>query len=62
MHQRYDESTANLKELMTAVPISPEAHAALLRGKVDTRRLMEDAREEARQREEELLDRAGVSG
>jgi hypothetical protein len=55
MHQRYNESTANLKELMTVAPINPEVHAALLRGKVDTRRLLEDAREEARQRSEEVL-------
>jgi hypothetical protein len=55
MHQRYNESTANLKELMTAVPISPEAHAALLREKVDARRLIEDAREDAKQRSEEVL-------
>ncbi|MCA1325394.1 hypothetical protein [Herbaspirillum sp. alder98] len=55
MHQRYNESTANLKELMTVAPINPEVHAALLRGKVDTRRLMEDAREDARQRSEEVL-------
>lgn len=55
MHQRYNESTADLKELMTVAPISQEAHAALLRGKVDTRRLLEDAREDARERREEVL-------
>lgn len=55
MHQRYDESTADLKELMTSTPISPEAHAAYLRARVDTRRLLEDAREEARRKKEEAL-------
>ncbi len=55
MSQRYEESTADLKELMTIAPISPEAHAALLRGKVDARRLLEDIREDARQRSEEVL-------
>ncbi|AON55856.1 MULTISPECIES: hypothetical protein [Herbaspirillum] len=55
MPQRYDESTADLKELMTATPISPEVHAANRRAKVDRRRLIEDVREDARQKEEELL-------
>lgn len=55
MHQRHDESTANLKELMTIAPISHQAYVAHLRASVDTRRQMEDAREEARQRSEEVL-------
>jgi hypothetical protein len=55
MHQRYDESTANLKELMTIAPISHQEYEAHRRAKVDTRRQMEDAREEARQRSEEVL-------
>ncbi|WDZ98350.1 hypothetical protein Herbaro_11325 [Herbaspirillum sp. WKF16] len=55
MHQRHDENTADLKDLMTTAPLSAKAHAAYLREKVDTRRLMEDAREEARQRSEETL-------
>lgn len=55
MYQRYNESTVDLKELMTTAPLSREAHAAHLREKVDTRRLMEDAREEARQKKEEAL-------
>ena len=55
MHQRHDESTANLKELMTIAPISHQAYVAHLRARVDARRQMEDAREEARQRSEEVL-------
>jgi hypothetical protein len=55
MHQRYDESTANLKELMTMAPISHQKYEAHQRAKVDTRRQMEDAREDARQRSEEML-------
>jgi hypothetical protein len=55
MRQRYDESTASLKDVMTADPISPELHAAVLRRKVDARRLAEDAREAAKQRQEESL-------
>ncbi|NUU00667.1 hypothetical protein [Herbaspirillum robiniae] len=55
MHQRYNESTADLKELMTAAPIAPELHAALVRKQVAMRRLMEDIREEARLLGDELL-------
>jgi predicted Holliday junction resolvase-like endonuclease len=55
MHQQYDESTANLRELMTIAPISHQAHAAHRRAKVDIRRQMEDAREDAKQRSEEVL-------
>lgn len=55
MQQRYEESTADLKKMMKTAPMSPEVHATLLRGKVDTRRFLEDAREEARQRSEETL-------
>ncbi len=55
MHQRHDESTANLKELMTIAPLSHQEYAAHRRAKVDTRRQMEDAREAAKQRSEEVL-------
>ena len=55
MRVRYDESTAKMKELMTAHPISPEAHAAVLRNKVDARRIAEDVREEAKLRREDSL-------
>lgn len=55
MHQRYDESTANLKELMTIAPISHQAYVAHRRAKVDARRQMEDARENAKQRSDEVL-------
>lgn len=55
MRQRYDESTANLKDVMTIAPISHQEYEAHRRAKVDTRRQMEDAREDARQRSEEVL-------
>jgi hypothetical protein len=37
-------SRASLSDLMTAVPMSAEAHAALLRRKTATRRSIEDRR------------------
>lgn len=55
VHHRHEESTADLKELTTIAPISREAHAAHLKEKVDTRRLIEDIREEARRRREEAF-------
>ena len=55
MHHRHEESTADLKELTTIAPISREAHAAHLKEKVDTRRLIEDILEEARRRREEAF-------
>ncbi len=55
MHQGHDESTADLKELMTTAPISRQAYEEHRRAKVDTRRQMEDAREDAKQRSEEVL-------
>jgi len=48
--QNYSNSTADLKELMTATPMSPEAHAAIMRDRVAARRAVEDAHEAARQR------------
>lgn len=55
MRNNYDESTVKLKDLMTADPISAEAHAAVMRNKVEVRRQMEDAIEAAKQRREESL-------
>ena len=48
--EKHNNSTADMKELMTATPISPEAHAAIMRDRVAARRAVEDAREAAKQR------------
>lgn len=55
MHIKYNESTAPMKDLMTVAPIDPAMHAALLRGKVAARRLIEDLMENARKRREEAM-------
>lgn len=62
MHQQYDERTANLRELMTIAPISHQAHAAHRRAKVDIRRQMEDAREDAAQVRMEAMSRLMANG
>lgn len=38
-------STAQLKELMTAPPMTAEQHALLMRKRIAHRRMLEDARE-----------------
>ncbi|MEO6354371.1 MAG: hypothetical protein ABIO19_07150 [Burkholderiaceae bacterium] len=42
-------STAQLKELMTAPPMTAEQHAQLMRKRIAHRRMVEDARESHRQ-------------
>lgn len=55
MHVRHNESTAKLKDMMTASPTSAEVHATVLRSKVEARRLIEDATEAAKQRRDDSL-------
>lgn len=40
--KNHDANTAQLKELTTTPPMSPERHAALLRKRTAQRRLLED--------------------
>lgn len=47
-------STANLKDLMTAPPMTAEQHAAINRRRNELRRKVEEARE-LRSRKEDLL-------
>jgi hypothetical protein len=47
---RFYDSTADLKEMMTVLPMTVEAHTAILRQKVEARRKVEDVVEAARQR------------
>lgn len=54
MDQRDNHSTAALKDLMTSAPIDPEQHAAQLRSKVEARRRLENAKEDAKQNAEDL--------
>ncbi|MFJ3046076.1 hypothetical protein ACIPEN_09605 [Herbaspirillum chlorophenolicum] len=54
MRQTHEESTATLKELMTAAPINPEVYASIIRGKVRARRLIEDFRDAAKQSREDI--------
>jgi hypothetical protein len=53
--QPHDGSIADLKELMTATPMSSETHAAIMRDRVAVRRAVEDAQEAARQRRKDEL-------
>jgi hypothetical protein len=46
--QSRDEVNSNLKDLMTAIPMTAEQHAAIRRDKVKARRMVEDALEDAR--------------
>jgi hypothetical protein len=46
----HDRSIAELKELMTAAPITIEHYSAIMRKRVEMRRMLEDAFEEARMR------------
>jgi len=55
MRNRFYESTASFKELTTVAPISSKVHAELLRRRVVVRRLMEDAREEAKRRRSDFV-------
>ncbi|MBB5391974.1 MULTISPECIES: hypothetical protein [unclassified Herbaspirillum] len=54
MRQPYEENTATLKDLMTVAPIHPEVYASITRGRVKARRLVEDFRDAAKQRREDI--------
>jgi hypothetical protein len=51
-----DHNTSDLAQLMTAIPMTVEAHAAIMRMKVVARRANDDAIEASRQRRIELDD------
>ena len=56
--QPYQEQhPSSLKDLMTAAPISPQAHALIMRQRVQARRIAEDAAEESRQRRDTMVER-----
>jgi molybdopterin biosynthesis enzyme MoaB len=55
--KHYDHSVSQLKELMTAAPITIEHYSAIMRKRVEIRRTIEDALEEARMRRESMMDR-----
>jgi len=51
-HRRFNDSTADLRQLMTALPMTEEMHAAIMRKRVEARRAVEDAKEAAKRRQE----------
>jgi hypothetical protein len=53
-HKNHD-STASLQEMMTALPMTAQAHAAIQRDKVAARRLVENSKEAERQRNSDLF-------
>lgn len=53
IHQQFEESTADIEDVMSLPPMSAADHAAMQRCKVATRRFIEDAREDARARRED---------
>jgi hypothetical protein len=54
---RFHDSTADLKEMMTVLPMTVEAHAAILRQKVEARRKAEDVVEAAKQRRDSFTEK-----
>lgn len=54
MKNRFSESTASLKDLTTVMPMSSRVHAEIVRRRVVVRRLLEDARDEAKRRRNDL--------
>lgn len=48
--KNHDRNLTNLKELMTAAPMTLEDYSAVMRKKVEVRRMIEDTLEEARMR------------
>ncbi len=54
MKNRFSESTASLKELTTTVPMTSKDHAEIVRRRVIVRRLLEDARDDAKRRRSDL--------
>jgi hypothetical protein len=55
--KNHDQSPSHLKELMTALPMTVEEHAAIRRKKVETRRTIEDALDAVKQRRDAVSDR-----
>jgi hypothetical protein len=49
-----EENDAPLKDLMTTPPMTAEAHAAIMRKKIDQRRMAEDVREARESSQNEL--------
>jgi hypothetical protein len=54
--KHHDHSTSELKELMTTAPITIEHYSAIMRKRVEIRRMIEDALEEARMRRNSLME------
>jgi hypothetical protein len=54
--KNHDRNLANLKELMTAAPTTVDHYAAIMRRKVEVRRMVEDALEEAKMRREAHME------
>jgi hypothetical protein len=52
----HDRNTADLKELMTTAPITIEHYSAIMRKRVEIRRMIEDAFEEARMRRSSAME------
>lgn len=55
MRNRFSESPATLRDLMTVAPMSSKLHAELTRKRVVVRRFLEDAREEVKRRQSDLV-------
>ena len=51
-----ETSVASLRVLTTALPMAAEVHAAILRQRINSRRMVEDARDAARIRKDSLAD------
>jgi hypothetical protein len=54
--KHHDQNTSELKELMTTAPITIEHYSAIMRKRVEIRRMIEDALEEARMRRNSLME------
>ena len=53
--QQFEESSADLEDLMSVPALTAEDHSAIQRHKVAARRLVEDVREEARLRQKDIF-------
>jgi hypothetical protein len=53
--KNHDRSLSELKEMMTAAPITLEHYSTIMRKKVEVRRMIEDALEEARMRRNSVI-------
>lgn len=56
LQKDYDNNISHLKDLMTAPPMSPATHARIQQQRVQARRTIENARDEALLRNDVLSD------